>query len=70
MADTTYTTIQGDMWDLIAYNQLGDELYMDDLIAANIDYRETVVFEAGIELTIPTVSTAVGSSLPPWKQTS
>ena len=63
-----YTTKQGDMWDLIAYNELGNELYMHYLIAANIKYREIVTFPAGITLTIPTISTPVGSSLPPWKQ--
>ncbi|MBP2655413.1 MAG: phage Tail Protein [Firmicutes bacterium] len=64
----TYKTKQGDMWDLIAYNELGNELYMDELIAANISYREVVVFSAGVTLTLPTISTPVGSSLPPWKQ--
>ncbi|MBP2654255.1 MAG: phage tail protein [Firmicutes bacterium] len=67
---STYKTKQGDMWDWIAYSQLGDELYMDDLIAENIKYREVVVFPAGVTLTIPTISTPVGSSLPPWKQST
>ena len=64
----TYTTVQGDMWDLIAYQQMGNEMYMAILMAANIRYREVVVFPAGVQLTIPTVSTPVGSLLPPWKQ--
>lgn len=65
-----YTTIQGDMWDLIAYKQLGNELYMNFLMAANIKYREVVVFPAGVQLTIPTISIPVGSLLPPWMQVS
>ena len=31
----TYTTIQGDVWDLIAYKLYGDEKYMKNLIEAN-----------------------------------
>ena len=38
----TYTTVQGDMWDLIAYQQMGNEMYMAILMAANIRYREVV----------------------------
>lgn len=67
---SSYVTKQGDMWDLIAYQQLGNELYTHQLIAANIKYREVVVFPAGVKLTIPTVSTPVGSKLPPWKRQS
>lgn len=65
-----YTTVQGDMWDLIAYKQMGSEMYMKYLMAANIRYREVVVFPAGAVLKIPTVSISVGSNLPPWKQVS
>lgn len=63
-----YTTVQGDMWDIIAYKQMGNEMYMNYLMAANLRYREVVIFPAGVMLTIPTVSTPVGSLLPPWKQ--
>ena len=28
----TYTTVQGDMWDSIAFTQLGDTAYTDRLI--------------------------------------
>lgn len=63
----TYTTIQGDMWDLIAYQQMGSEMYMNTLMAANLRYREVVVFPAGVTLTLPTVTTVVNSLLPPWQ---
>ena len=65
---STYTTVQGDMWDMIAYRQLGSEMYMGDLIEANKKYREIVVFPAGIPLTIPDVVAPVSTSLPPWKR--
>jgi len=63
-----YTTVQGDMWDLIAYKQMGSEAYMSDLVAANIKYREVVVFPAGVVLTIPDAAASVGPNLPPWKR--
>ncbi len=64
----TYMTIQGDMWDMIAYKQMGSEMYMNTLMASNIKYREVVIFPAGVALTIPTVATPVSSLLPPWMQ--
>lgn len=66
----TYTTVQGDMWDLIAYKQMGSEMYMHHLMSVNLRYREVTVFPAGVILTIPTISTPVGSKLPPWFQVS
>ena len=36
----TYTTKQGDMWDAIAYTQLGSVSYTDKLMNLNQQYRE------------------------------
>ena len=64
----TYTTIQGDMWDSIAYKLYGDVKYTDVLIRANIKNSKTYIFSAGIELNVPDVDKATQlSSLPPWK---
>ncbi|MCX4373611.1 MAG: tail protein X, partial [Dysosmobacter sp.] len=49
----TYRTIQGDMWDKIAYEQMGSVLYTDQLIKANADHAAVVIFPAGVVLTIP-----------------
>ena len=65
-----YVTIQGDMWDGIAKKTLGSEYYMTDLIDANPDYRETVIFSANIRLTIPEKATPTPQKLPPWKRGS
>ena len=46
----TYKTISGDMWDSIAFKALGGERYTDRLIKANLQYRETVIFPAGVVL--------------------
>lgn len=64
----TYTTIQGDMWDSIAYSQLGDVAHTDKLINANLQYREYYIFPAGITLVLPEIPENSSNSLPPWKQ--
>lgn len=66
----TYTTVQGDMWDSIAYSQLGDVAYTDDLMNANRDYLSYYTFPAGIVLTLPDVVETVSDALPPWKKVS
>lgn len=63
-----YTTISGDMWDQIAYMQMGSVLYMDKLIKANADYASVFVFPAGVVLTIPEVEDKQNMELPPWKR--
>lgn len=65
----TYTTLQGDMWDLISHKVYGDVRFTDVLIAANPRYNKVLVFSAGIVLNIPEVEERVSAdSLPPWKQ--
>lgn len=64
----SYTTISGDMWDSIAYEQLGSSAYMDRLISANLQYREIYIFPAGIVLTLPEIEAPANSNLPPWKR--
>ncbi len=64
----TYTTVQGDMWDSIAYAQLGDVAHTDKLINANLQYREYYIFPAGITLVLPEIPERVSNTLPPWKQ--
>lgn len=64
----TYTTKSGDMWDSIAYRQLGSTSYTDLLINANLQHRDTYLFPSGVVLTLPEISTPVNSKLPPWKR--
>jgi nucleoid-associated protein YgaU len=69
---TSYTTQQGDTWDIISKRLYGDEHYFDVLIKANIDYRKIVVFPYGIVLNVPdidTASTEYDANMPPWKRT-
>ena len=67
----TYTTKQGDMWDLIAYlmyPDVGAEMCMSVLIEANPEHRTVSIFPAGVMLNVPEVDIPVFTSLPPWKK--
>lgn len=64
----TYRTVQGDMWDSIAYSQVGGTKYTDQLMNANQRYREYYIFPAGILLTIPDTVEPASDSLPPWRK--
>jgi phage tail protein X len=64
-----YITKQGDMFDQIAFNQLGSERYTKELMEANPKYIDHVIFSAGIKLTIPDIATVstTATSTPPWR---
>lgn len=67
----TYTTVQGDMWDSIAYCQLGSVAHTGLLMRQNLQYHDIYIFPAGVVLELPEVNAATdsaGDSLPPWKQ--
>lgn len=66
----TYTTVQGDMWDGVAYSQMGSVAYTDKLMRANQEYAGFYMLPAGITLTLPEVDATVDdlSALPPWKK--
>lgn len=64
-----YITKQGDMWDSIAKQIYGSEKYANDLIKANSSHITTVIFPAGIVLTVPEIEVNIASTatLPPWR---
>ncbi len=65
----TYTTVQGDMWDSIAYKALGSVTLTDKLMMANRQYLHLYTFPAGVVLDIPEIKAeAAAEGLPPWKQ--
>ena len=64
----TYTTVQGDTFDMLAYRAYGDEFKAHYIIQANPDYANVLVFDAGITLIVPIISKSAASSLPPWKR--
>ncbi|WP_163538308.1 tail protein X [Gracilibacillus sp. YIM 98692] len=64
----TYRTVLGDTFDSIAYDHFNDEKLAMEIIEANIEYADVLVFDAGIELTIPEIDTTPIANLPPWKR--
>lgn len=64
----TYTTVQGDRWDSVAFYQLGNCSLAPRLMAANSQYLNYFEFPAGIVLTLPDIEIKTSSTLPPWKK--
>jgi phage tail protein X len=52
----TYTTIQGDTWDTIAFNMYGDVGQVGLLMQANLSLLDYFEFPAGIVVNVPDVS--------------
>lgn len=68
MTAKTYTTMQGDAWDAIAYRLWGEERLFMLLMAANPEYLDTVIFPAGVMLTVPARPAQPQTlELPPWR---
>lgn len=67
MASNTYSTVQGDCWDMISYKCYQDEGYVGLLIQANPAHKMTTIFGANVVLTVPEIPAgAVSENLPPW----
>ena len=49
----TYTTVQGDTWDIIAYKVYEDTSYTSLLMANNLKLIDNFVFSAGVTVSIP-----------------
>lgn len=61
-----YVTKSGDMFDLVAYRQLGSCDYTEKLLNVNRTKLRTLKFKAGEKLNLPDVSQDKISKLPPW----
>lgn len=68
--DNSYRTISGDAWDIVSLKVYGSEDFLDVLIEANPEHRETMIFSAGVILTVPDLpqSTQNNRNLPPWRR--
>ena len=65
----THTTVQGDTFDALALEYYNDEKLASTIIQANLDHCSTLIFEAGVSLVIPDVSTVTyPETLPPWRR--
>lgn len=67
---STYATIAGDTWDVIALRTLGSERYVPQLMDANPAHAWTFRFKAGVTLVVPTLATEAASTLPPWRRSA
>lgn len=63
----TYTTVQGDTWDSIAYKALGSGSLTARLIEEDPEHRDFYFLPAGIELALPEEEPATAADLPPWR---
>lgn len=64
-----HMTVEGDTFDALALEYFGDEKLASTIIQANPDHCATLIFEAGVSLVIPDVSTVTyPESLPPWRR--
>jgi len=63
---SSYTTIQGDTWDLIAYRLWGSEYLLPLLLEVNRKHRDVIIFEGGIVLNVPDVNTTIRAARPAW----
>lgn len=70
MATRTYTTVQGDTWDLIAYKVYGDEKYIGELMQNNVRHVDCVIFPSGVKLNIPELKISEDDTIPDWRRTN
>lgn len=61
-------TISGDTFDLLALIHYDDDKLASEIIRANPDYCDTLIFDAGVRLLIPDVETTTPETLPPWRR--
>lgn len=65
--EKTYTTIQGETWDEIAYKVYGGEEYAAFLMKNNYLYLDVLVFSSGTILKTPELPEEKDDELPPWR---
>ena len=64
-----HITIEGDTFDSLALYYYRRERLASNIIQANPEYCDTLIFEAGIKLYIPDISTVqTPETLPPWRR--
>lgn len=65
---STYMSIQGDTWDMIAHKVYGQEHAMDALIRANPTLVHVGIFPAGVAVVCPDLVRRASNILPPWRR--
>ena len=64
-----HITVEGDTFDSLALRYYNEERLASRIIQMNPEYCDTLIFEAGIMLYIPDISTVdMPGTLPPWRR--
>ena len=64
-----HITAEGDTFDALALSYYDDEKLASTIIQANPDHCSTLIFEAGVSLTIPDITSVIyPETLPPWRR--
>ncbi len=64
-----YVTKQGDTYDALALDAYDDERMASHIIQANLQYMDTLIFDAGIKLRLPVLDNIERpATLPPWRR--
>lgn len=63
-----HRTKQGETWDMISLAIYGTPHRVAELISANPEHSDVIIFDECVDLIIPEIATATVSSLPPWKR--
>lgn len=62
-------TVEGDSFDALALTFYDDEMQASLIIAANPDYSDVLIFDAGVTLHIPIAENVeLPETLPPWRR--
>lgn len=65
----TYITQEGDTFDALALRFYFEERLASTIIQANPEHCDTLIFEAGVVLSIPSApAVAKPETLPPWRR--
>ena len=62
----SYSTIQGETWDLIAYKLWGSEYLLPLLLEANPQHRGIIIFPGATILCVPDIDTSIYTERPDW----
>ena len=64
-----HITVQGDTFDALALLYFDEETLASEIIQANPDYCDVLIFDEGVELTIPDAAEVTfPETLPPWRR--
>ena len=63
-------TTQGQMWDLMAFQDYENEFVMRDIVDINQDFADALILQSELKINMPEVedlSIQPNESLPPWE---